>query len=137
MAVQMTLNLSCFLLASMVITAPFAEGKINCSDVKRGVNSCRFFVRGQGNVPPTCCNGLRQLQRNARTTPDRQATCACLKQASINLGGVIWSKAESLPGICRLYVPYKISREIDCSRYSLPFLFLCMQYERLNAFVVS
>ncbi|KAL6998274.1 hypothetical protein U1Q18_008400, partial [Sarracenia purpurea var. burkii] len=56
------------------------------------------------------------LNNAARTTPDRQAACRCLKSSVGAVKGVNIGLAGSLPGKCGVNIPYKISLQTDCTK---------------------
>ncbi|KAL7000477.1 hypothetical protein U1Q18_001629 [Sarracenia purpurea var. burkii] len=58
----------------------------------------------------------RSLNNAARTTPDRQAACRCLKSSVGAVKGVNIGLAGSLPGKCGVNIPYKISLQTDCTK---------------------
>ncbi|KAG2289869.1 hypothetical protein Bca52824_049473 [Brassica carinata] len=57
-----------------------------------------------------CCTGVSKLNSIARTTPDRQQACRCLKTAASALGsGLNAGRAAGLPKACGVNVPFPIS----------------------------
>nr|ACM78614.1 lipid transfer protein 2 [Tamarix hispida] len=106
-------KLACLVAAFMIVSAPHAEAAISCGTVVSKLAPCLGFLRGGGSPPPACCSGIRNLQSMARSTPDRQAACGCLKSAS---AGVNMRNAAALPGKCGVNIGYPISRSVDCSR---------------------
>ncbi|GMH10022.1 hypothetical protein Nepgr_011863 [Nepenthes gracilis] len=110
-------------LAVVVVTPP-AEAAIACNQVLTTLQPCIGYMTGggSGKVPDGCCSGVKSLNSAAKTTPDRQAVCTCLKTLAQNFGGYV-GKAAGVPGKCGVNIPYKISTSIDCS--NLPFLNLC------------
>ncbi|KAM0006269.1 Non-specific lipid-transfer protein [Helianthus debilis subsp. tardiflorus] len=75
---------------------------------------CRSDLHGA--VPPACCSGVKSLNSAAKTTPDRQTACGCLKSAYSSNSGINAGNAASLPGKCGVSIPYKISPGTDCSK---------------------
>nr|ALF00099.1 Pla a 3.02 allergen [Platanus x hispanica]CAL07989.1 lipid transfer protein [Platanus x hispanica] len=116
MAFSRVAKLACLLLACMVATAPHAEAAITCGTVVTRLTPCLTFLRSGGAVAPACCNGVKALNNDAKTTPDRQAACGCLKTASTSISGIQLGNAASLAGKCGVNLPYKISPTIDCSK---------------------
>nr|ADR66950.1 non-specific lipid transfer protein [Prunus sargentii]ADR66951.1 non-specific lipid transfer protein [Prunus sargentii]ADR66952.1 non-specific lipid transfer protein [Prunus sargentii] len=98
----------------MVVSVPIAQA-ITCGQVSSNLAPCIPYVRGGGAVPPACCNGIRNVNNLARTTPDRQAACNCLKQLSASVPGVNPNNAAVLPGKCGVNIPYKISPSTNCA----------------------
>ncbi|GFP87420.1 non-specific lipid-transfer protein 2 [Phtheirospermum japonicum] len=102
----------------VVASAPHSEAVIGCGTVVSYVQSCLPYVTNKGPIGGTCCNGVKGLYGAARTTPDRQAVCSCLKSLSNSYGtGVNLGKAAGLPKTCGVNIPYKISPSTDCSKY--------------------
>ncbi|GKA34182.1 reverse transcriptase domain-containing protein [Tanacetum coccineum] len=73
---------------------------LTCGQVVGAVAPCLGYLRNGGSPPPTCCNGVRGLRNQARTTGDRKTICNCLKSASSSYRGVSGNYAASLPGKC-------------------------------------
>lgn len=101
-----------------IIIAPHAEGVIQCNEVYGKLSPCINFATGSGPLTGECCNGVKTLYSAAKTTPDRQGICKCLKQVSggggpsVNTGNI-----QSIPGKCGVNLPYKISPNMDCATY--------------------
>ncbi|CAI9268704.1 unnamed protein product [Lactuca saligna] len=110
---RMAMMVLCVVVTSMVVAAPYAEAAITCAQVVSSLSPCLSYLKNGGAVPSACCNGVKSLNSAARTTPDRQTACRCLKSAS---GGVNPGNAASLPGKCGVSIPYKISPSTDCSK---------------------
>ncbi|KAK4381724.1 Non-specific lipid-transfer protein 2 [Sesamum angolense] len=64
----------------------------------------------------SCCSGVKGLYGAAKTTPDRQSVCSCLKSLAGSYKDVDLSKAAGLPVQCGVNIPYKISPSTDCSK---------------------
>ena len=107
----------CAIVLCVVVVAPLAaEAAISCGTVQGNLAPCLNYLRKGGAVPPACCNGVRALNNAARTTPDRQAACECIKSAAKTIGGVVEGNAGSLPGKCGVNIPYKISTSTNCKK---------------------
>ncbi|KAH7842734.1 hypothetical protein Vadar_008546 [Vaccinium darrowii] len=101
----------------MVVVAPHSEAAITCGTVVSTLAPCISYLKsGGGAVPAGCCNGIRSLNGAAKTTPDRQTACKCIKSAAGGISGINYSLASSLPGKCGVNLPYKISPSIDCTK---------------------
>ncbi|KAK8619359.1 hypothetical protein V6N13_133321 [Hibiscus sabdariffa] len=119
MASSMSLKLACVVVLCLVVGAPLAQGAITCGQVASSVAPCIGYLRGSGGrVPAGCCSGIKSLNAAAKTTPDRQEACKCLKSAAGSISGINYGLAGSLPGQCGVSIPYKISPSTDCSRVS-------------------
>ncbi|XP_054782383.1 non-specific lipid-transfer protein-like isoform X2 [Prosopis cineraria] len=90
---------------------------ITCGQVQSNLAPCLNYLKNGGGPPPACCNGVRTTVNSARTTPDRQAVCNCLKAAAGRVPGVKSQFAEALPSRCRVFIPYKISMSTNCARF--------------------
>ncbi|CAF1810361.1 unnamed protein product [Brassica napus] len=68
------------------------------------------WLLDRGPLPRACCTGVSKLNSIARTTPDRQQACRCLKTAASALGsGLNAGRAAGLPKACGVNVPFPIS----------------------------
>ncbi|KAM0067739.1 putative plant non-specific lipid-transfer protein/Par allergen [Helianthus debilis subsp. tardiflorus] len=105
----------CLIMACMVVVAPYAEA-ISCVQVVSALAPCFGYLTKGGPVPPACCGGVRGLNNAAKTTPDRQTTCGCLKSVYASNSGINLGFASSLPGKCGVNVPFKISPSTDCAK---------------------
>ncbi|XP_014491944.1 non-specific lipid-transfer protein 1 isoform X2 [Vigna radiata var. radiata] len=99
----------------VLVTTPFTHST-TCSEVVSAISPCLNYLRGPGGVPPAkCCGGVRSLNRAARTTADRRTACNCLKSSADSISGLNFNTAASLPGRCRVRIPYQISRSTNCN----------------------
>ncbi|PRQ42715.1 putative plant lipid transfer protein/Par allergen [Rosa chinensis] len=101
-------------LMCIVVAVPVAQA-ITCGQVTQSLAACINYVKTGGSVPPACCNGIRSLNSQAKTTADRKQTCTCLKNAAGSIPGVNPNLASGLPGKCGVSVPYKISTSTNCN----------------------
>ncbi|KAL7145544.1 hypothetical protein ABFS83_07G091400 [Erythranthe nasuta] len=99
-------------LVTMMAVVPRGEAAIGCGTVVSYMKPCLPYVTGSGPLGG-CCDGIKGLNSAAKTTPDRQSVCGCLKSLA---GGVNLGKAAALPGQCGVNIPYKISPSTDCSK---------------------
>jgi len=101
----------------VLVTAPLTHA-ITCGQVTSAISPCIGYLRGGGGVPPAqCCGGVRRLNSAARTTGDRRTACNCLKSLAASFSGLNLNTAASLPGRCRMRIPYRISPSTNCNRY--------------------
>ncbi|KAI6698670.1 hypothetical protein NL676_018789 [Syzygium grande] len=115
MAHSTLLKLACVLLACLVVAAAAARATVTCGQVSSALASCIPYGRsGTGPVPASCCNGIKFLNSAARTTPDHQATCKCLKSVSRSISGLNYGVVARLPEKCKVSIPYKISPSTNC-----------------------
>ncbi|KAK4425043.1 Non-specific lipid-transfer protein 2 [Sesamum alatum] len=104
----------CMMIIAAIFVVRGSEAAVGCGTVVSYMNACIPYVTDKGPLG-ACCGGVKGLYAAAKTTPDRQSVCSCLKSLagsySINLG-----KAVGLPGQCGVNIPYKISPSTDCSK---------------------
>ncbi|CAN1277178.1 Non-specific lipid-transfer protein [Linum perenne] len=109
--------ISLFLVLALV-SAPMTVTALTCGQVTSGLAPCVGYLRGRrGAVTPGCCNGMKGLIAEARTTADRRQACNCLKSAAGAVPGLNPSLAAGLPGKCGVNIPYKISISTNCNSY--------------------
>ncbi|KAG6437010.1 hypothetical protein SASPL_101917 [Salvia splendens] len=99
----------------VVVAAVTAESTISCGQVMRSVSPCLAYLRGSGPVAASCCDGVKNLNKAAATTPDRQAVCGCMKSLAPTVG----AKADlinSLISKCGVALPYRYFSSMDCSK---------------------
>ncbi|KAL1563194.1 Non-specific lipid-transfer protein 2, variant 2 [Salvia divinorum] len=102
------------LIAIALIATP-SEAAIGCGAVVSYLNPCLPYVSGKGALGGGCCDGIKGLYGSAKTTPDKQSVCNCLKSLAASNTGINAGKAASLPAQCGINIPYKISPSTDCS----------------------
>ncbi|PHU22162.1 Non-specific lipid-transfer protein [Capsicum chinense] len=117
--VKVALLLVLFIAAVSVMLTPHAEAAISCGQVISKLSPCINYVRGSGGVTPACCSGIKALNGQATTTPDRQMACKCIKSAAGTISGINLGFASTLPSKCGVNLPYKISPSIDCSTFNM------------------
>ncbi|KAL1368813.1 hypothetical protein HN51_022952 [Arachis hypogaea] len=104
-----------FMVCMAIVGAPIVHAAISCGQVNSALAPCIPYLTKGGVVSPGCCGGVKSLLAAAKTTPDRQAACNCLKTAAGSIHGLIVANAESLPGKCGVSIPYKISTSTNCA----------------------
>ncbi|XP_057789448.1 non-specific lipid-transfer protein 2-like [Salvia miltiorrhiza] len=105
------------LIAAVLVAAaaPPAEAAIGCGTVISYLSPCLPYVTNRGPLAG-CCGGVKGLFNVAKSTPDLQAVCRCLKSLGGSYNGVNLGKAAGLPQQCGVNIPYKISPSTDCSK---------------------
>ncbi|XVF84176.1 hypothetical protein PTKIN_Ptkin17bG0004600 [Pterospermum kingtungense] len=110
------LKVVCALVLCMLVVEPMVTSAITCGDVATQMSGCINYLKNGGVLPPNCCAGVRALNNQAKTTPDRQTACRCLQSAAKAMGaGLKTNLAEGLPGKCGVNIPYKISTSTNCN----------------------
>jgi len=102
----------------LVVVAPEAEAAITCGQVTQSLIPCANYLQSGGTMPisQACCSGVKGLNSAAKSTPDRQAVCNCLKEIANAYPAANFGLAASVPGKCGVNIPYKIDPSIDCSK---------------------
>ncbi|OIV98543.1 hypothetical protein TanjilG_12129 [Lupinus angustifolius] len=119
MATQMLNKLTflAMIIISMVLgLIPLAYGAIPCGQIQLKITPCLGYVRGPGGpAPGQCCNGLRAINNEARTTPDRQDACKCIKNTVLSIPGINLATVAATPAKCGINLPYEINPNINCN----------------------
>ncbi|CAA3021909.1 lipid transfer [Olea europaea subsp. europaea] len=117
MASSRVVKAMCLVLIAVFLPAPLAEAAITCGTVVSSLGPCLSYVQGNSPIVPAgCCKGINSLYVSAKTTPDRQSVCSCLKSLAGTYKGIDIGKAGGLPGKCGVNIPYKIAPSTDCSK---------------------
>ncbi|KAH9607287.1 hypothetical protein KSS87_012821 [Heliosperma pusillum] len=74
------MKLACALVMCMLMSAQYGDAVISCGQVTSSVSSCIGYLKGGPGPSMGCCNGIKSLSNAARSTPDRQIACNCLKK---------------------------------------------------------
>ncbi|KAL1314719.1 hypothetical protein HN51_041541 [Arachis hypogaea] len=109
----------CAAALSVTTTVPKAEAAVSCGQLTNELMPCLSYILYGGNtVPQGCCNGVRTVFNTARTTPDRQAVCNCIKSSIVGVPYTNFNivNAAAVPKKCGVNISYQISPNIDCSR---------------------
>nr|ACP43542.1 lipid transfer protein [Chimonanthus praecox] len=106
----------CLMFSSILLSSLQAEAAFSCGTVVSSLTPCLTYLKSGGSVPTTCCSGVKSLNAAAKTTPDRQTACNCMKNAAAGITGLKLELAGSLPTKCGVNIPYKISPSTDCSK---------------------
>ncbi|KAL8463473.1 hypothetical protein ACS0TY_034209 [Phlomoides rotata] len=114
-ALQKAMCVALIVAVLVAAIAPPAEAAMNCGTVAGSLSGCITYVTNKGPLGG-CCGGVKGLYGQAKTTPDRQAVCTCLKSLARSYPGIDYNKAAGLPKTCGVNIPYKISPSTDCSK---------------------
>ncbi|KAB1224629.1 Non-specific lipid-transfer protein [Morella rubra] len=110
------LKLAVVLLLCMMLGAPIAQAALSCSQITTNLAPCLNYLRSGGAPSQSCCNGVKAVNDAAKTTPDRQAACKCMKSAAGSVSGLNPNLASGLPSKCNVNIPYKFSASTNCDR---------------------
>ncbi|KAI3979745.1 hypothetical protein MKX01_013840, partial [Papaver californicum] len=103
-------------LMCMLASAPYmAEATITYDQVVTALAPCINYLSKGAALGSRCCAGVKGVNNTAKSTPDRQAACKCLKSAASSISGINLNLVSGLPGKCGVSIPYKISPSTDCS----------------------
>ncbi|XP_074304481.1 non-specific lipid-transfer protein-like [Silene latifolia] len=109
------MKLACALVLCMLMGAQYGEA-LSCGQVTSSLSPCISYLQNKGGPSPGCCSGVRSLNSQAQTTPDRQTACNCLKKVAGSISGINYGLASGLPGKCGVSIPYTISPSTDCTK---------------------
>ncbi|WCJ27836.1 Non-specific lipid-transfer protein [Euphorbia peplus] len=110
------IKLAILVVAIMVACGAMStHAAITCGQVSGALAPCLNYLKSGGAPSPQCCNGVGRIAGMATTTPDRQLACNCLKNAAKNVPGINQDNAASLPGKCKVNIPYRISMSTNCA----------------------
>ncbi|CAN6339367.1 unnamed protein product [Urochloa humidicola] len=102
---------------TILMAATTAVRAVTCGQVAGYLSPCVSYATGRGSSPPeACCSGVRSLNSVARTTPDRQAACKCLKQIIRGMPALKPDIVAGIPSKCGVDIPYPIRLSTDCSK---------------------
>ncbi|GAU29985.1 hypothetical protein TSUD_160700 [Trifolium subterraneum] len=114
----MLIKVTCLAMICLVWSIPSANATLSCGQIKMTLLPCLGYVMTPGppgaTVPGPCCNGVRTVNDEAKTTIDRQDTCKCL-QTLRNTPGANFDAVAAIPDKCGVNLPYKITPDIDCN----------------------
>jgi hypothetical protein len=116
---KQTPALAALLLAMLAVqqlaAPPAVRAAVSCSGVMNHLSMCLDFLQGDTDEPGNrCCKGVKAIYAAADSSPERQATCKCLKSA-YNLVDADLYATQTLAGICGVPLSYTISPDTDCS----------------------
>ncbi|KAK2433091.1 non-specific lipid-transfer protein [Trifolium repens] len=101
----------------MVLGLPQTLVALTCGQINIKLAPCIAYVTGNGDVPRSCCNGIRDINNEAETKSGRQAACRCIKTTVTALRDLNVDKLADLPRKCGVNLPYKPTPSIDCNKY--------------------
>ncbi|KAL2895442.1 Non-specific lipid-transfer protein [Bienertia sinuspersici] len=108
--------MTCIMILTMMVVAPYGTQALSCAEVLKMVMPCLNYLKKGGSIPATCCAGVRNLASSARTKPDRQQACRCIKPAAKSYG-INYDYANKLPAACGVDYKIHITPSTDCSKY--------------------
>ncbi|KAK4418843.1 Non-specific lipid-transfer protein [Sesamum alatum] len=111
---RMTIVVFAMIMVLVIAVAPRAEG-LTCKDVVKSLLPCRTFLQQGGNIPGSCCNGVRALNNAAKPGPQRKTACQCVKTAA-KAYKVNPQYAARVPNLCNVNIGYAISYSTDCNK---------------------
>ncbi|XP_047178473.1 non-specific lipid-transfer protein 1-like [Vigna umbellata] len=99
---------------------PLAEAEIPCGSVQITVAPCIAYLTGPAGrpIPASCCSGVKRINDQAKSTPDRRSVCTCLKNTALKLPGINAPRLSALASNCRVNLPYKVTPSINCNTIS-------------------
>ncbi|KAK2361335.1 non-specific lipid-transfer protein [Trifolium repens] len=102
----------------LVLCIPMANGALSCGQIQLTIAPCLGYIRSGGpSVPAPCCNGVRSVLNQSKSTLDRQGVCSCLKSTVWSIPGINLPALASIPPKCGVNLPYKIGPSLNCNTY--------------------
>ncbi|KAL9267073.1 Non-specific lipid-transfer protein-like protein [Drosera capensis] len=100
----------------MVVAAPYVAGDRLCNQAETELIPCLPYLSDRAKTPDDkCCAGVKTLNKDATTTGSRKEVCGCLKGLLVKYPVVKDKNAGDLASKCKVDLPYKVSRNTDCS----------------------
>jgi hypothetical protein len=137
MASSMLMKVTFMAMICLVLCIPLANGALSCGQIQLTIAPCIGYLRSGGpSVPAPCCNGVRSVYNQAKSTLDRQNVCRCVKSTVYSLPGINFSALAGVPPKCGVNLPYKIGPSINCNTYfsnhklTLSFSYIYKYYKR-------
>ncbi|WVZ06040.1 hypothetical protein V8G54_019386 [Vigna mungo] len=112
-----SVKVACMVVMCMaVMSSSVMVQAITCNQVTVSLAPCLGYLMNGGEAAPGCCSGVKNVLGAAGSSADKQTVCNCLKDAAgkYNINA---QYAQALPGVCKVNVPYKISRSTNCAEY--------------------
>ncbi|XP_014497501.1 non-specific lipid-transfer protein 1-like [Vigna radiata var. radiata] len=110
-----SVKVACIVVMCMaVMSASVMVQAITCNQVKVSLLPCLGYLMNGGEAAPLCCSGVKIVLGAAGSSADKQTVCNCLKDAAGKYN-INEQYAQELPGVCKVNVPYKISRSTNCA----------------------
>ncbi|XVF57153.1 hypothetical protein PTKIN_Ptkin06aG0181200 [Pterospermum kingtungense] len=108
------LKIFCALVLCVLVVEPMVTTAITCLDVKNKMKPCIKYLQNREALPGKCCAGVRALNKQAKTTPNRRTACKCLlsEARSIHPRDDL---AVNLPAKCGVNIGVKPSYSINCN----------------------
>ncbi|XP_047157097.1 non-specific lipid-transfer protein 1-like [Vigna umbellata] len=111
-----SVKVACMVVMCMaVMSAPMMMVQaVTCDQVTASLAPCLGYLMNGGAAAPGCCSGVKNILGAAGSSADKQTVCKCLKDAAGKYN-INEQYAQALPGVCKVNIPYKISRSTNCA----------------------
>ncbi|KAI5429104.1 hypothetical protein KIW84_033918, partial [Lathyrus oleraceus] len=117
MASSMLIKVTCLAMICLVFGIPLANAGQSCGQIKGSLVPCLRYLRHPGpTVPELCCNGVRTVNDQAKSLPERKDACECIKSTLIAIPGLDPDAVQGLPNKCGVNLPFPIGANMDCSK---------------------
>ncbi|CAI8612931.1 unnamed protein product [Vicia faba] len=101
----------------LVLGIPLANAAQTCGEIQTSLSPClRYLTDQEPTVPVTCCNGVRTVNDQARTLPERKDACECIKSTLTIIPGLDLNAVQGLPNKCSVKPVFPIGADVDCSK---------------------
>ncbi|WJX76850.1 hypothetical protein P8452_60225 [Trifolium repens] len=116
MASSMLVKVSFLAMICLVLCIPLANSALTCGQIQLTIAPCLGYIRSGGpSVPAPCCNGVRSVLNQSKSTLDRQGVCSCLKSTVWSVPGINLPALAGVPPKCGVNLPYKIGPSLNCN----------------------
>ncbi|XP_065850696.1 non-specific lipid-transfer protein 1-like [Euphorbia lathyris] len=104
------------MIVCLLVAASSSEAAITCGQVITQLQPCIGYLRtGGAVVPPSCCGGVKALNSQAKTTPDRQQVCNCVKSAAKSIPNLNFGYVSTISSKCGVNIPFKVGPNVNCA----------------------
>lgn len=117
MASLILIKITCLAMICLVLGIPLVNAGQTCGQIKGSLLPCLGYLMHPGpTIPVVCCDGVRTVNDQAKTLPERKDDCECLKSTLISIPGLDPNAVQGLPDKCGVKLPFPIGVNMDCSK---------------------
>ncbi|XP_058739831.1 non-specific lipid-transfer protein 1-like [Vicia villosa] len=117
MASSILIKIICLAIICLVLDIPLANAGQTCGQIKVSLIPCLGYLKHPGpTIPVVCCNGVRTVNDQAKTLPERKDACECIKSTLISIPVLDPNAVQGLPDKCGVKLPFPIGVNMDCSK---------------------
>ncbi|XP_050215834.1 non-specific lipid-transfer protein 1-like [Mercurialis annua] len=106
-------------ISSMLVITPNVYAEISCAEITVLLVPCIPYGILGGDVPESCCSGIKDSFALVKTNEDLMLKCQCVEDVAALIPGLNYTKVNELPAKCDTTSPYIVSPDTDCSKVHL------------------